>query len=181
MGKVYLRKGKMLDGSEECIGRGEKCEKQPCKQRGGRRDWRRLPGVMSNAAASGGSRARASGYLLKEAAVDREAVLEQVYAEVLQCVEGTHAGAVCGELDPPGGRAHAGVGEKCGEEGVTERNCNRLTPASVPHPPVLFMRRRGRGVGNEGVKWSLGKGKGEGMVLISLCFLLGNSILISNK
>jgi len=89
--------------------------------------------------------------------------------------EGTHAGAVCEELQPVG-RTH--VGEVCGElspvrgtftleqgksvrspppegEGAAETRCDELTVSPIPHPPApLGGGRRER---KSGVKLSLGR------------------------
>ena len=69
----------------------------------------------------------------------------------------THNGAGYPEGLQPVARIHAGAGEKCEEEG--EGNCYGLTTA--PHSPSTLCcamgEGGGRGLGNEGVKLSLGK------------------------
>lgn len=73
--------------------------------------------------------------------------MEQVYPEGLQAC----------------GKAHDGAGEKCEEEGVAERSCHGLT--IIPHTQASLrlwgVGGVGVGIGNEGVKLSLGKGSGK--------------------
>ena len=79
---------------------------------------------------------------------------EQAYGEGLQPVERTHGGA----------------GEKCEEDGATERRCYRLT--ATPHSPLPCAASGGREVeelGVEGVKLSMGK---EGSMRGRCCFNL---------
>lgn len=66
-------------------------------------------------------------------------------------------------------RAYRGVGEKCEEEeAAAGRNCYGLTDCN-PHSlslPHCSVGAEGRGVGTEGLKLSVGKDRGKGVVLI---------------
>ena len=84
--------------------------------------------------------AGARGYSLKEDTVHGGPMLEQVYPEGLQPMGMTHVG-----------------GEKCEQEGASEGSCYEQAPHSSILMHCLGRVEGSRGVGNEGVKWSLGK------------------------
>ena len=88
-------------------------------------------------------------------------------------MEGTHAEAVCEELQPMGrthaGEVHGGLDPMLEqrksvrsppprEEGAAETTCDELTTAPLPHPPVPLGGRKWR---TSRVKLSLGRREGR--------------------
>ena len=81
--------------------------------------------------------------------------LEQSVPEGLHHVEGTHAGAVCEELQPVG-RTHGEVQEvpmeglsPSEEEGAAETMCDELTATPIPYSPAHCWGGGGREIGSE--------------------------------
>jgi len=104
-------------------------------------------------------------------------------------VEGTHAGAVCKDLQPVGMThagavhegcllregPHAGPGEECEEEGAAEATCDELTTTPIPHPPVPLEGRRYRKLR---VKVSHGRREGWGKGVLRFGFASHYATLI---
>ena len=126
-----------------------------------------------------------------------EHTLEQSVPEGLHPVERTHAGAVLEELQPlegpklellmkdclPWERPHVWVGEKCEEEGESERNCYGLTATPIPHPACTTPGKEVEQLGMKEWSWAWEEEWGQGRKCFEfcLCFYHPTLFLIGNK